>query len=93
LEKGERANLSFDDSERDLVILEETAKIIEDEKNEKRNVEIIDYSDKAIAVIGETRSIKEQLKSLGGKFNGFLKCGPGWIFPKTKLDLLKTALY
>lgn len=46
--------------------------------------EIIDYSDNAIAIVGDTRSIKDELKRLGGRFNGKLKCGAGWVFPKSK---------
>lgn len=49
-------------------------------------IQIIDYSEKAIAVIGETKPIKDKLKELGGKFNFRLSCGAGWIFPKTKLS-------
>jgi hypothetical protein len=46
-------------------------------------MEIINYSEKAIAVIGaDTKQNKEQLAALGGKFNKFLKCGAGWIFSK-----------
>lgn len=48
-------------------------------------IQIIDYSEKAIAVIGDTKPIKDKLKELGGKFNFRLSCGAGWIFPKTKL--------
>lgn len=55
-------------------------------------VEIVDYSEKAIAVIGDTKKIKDKLKELGGKFNAHLKCGAGWIFPKTKLDTLILAI-
>ena len=57
-----------------------------------KGVQIIDYSEKAIAVIGETRAIKETLKTLGGKFNRHLSCGAGWIFSKTKETTLKKAL-
>lgn len=49
-------------------------------------VQIIEYSEKAIAVIGETKPIKEGLKTLGGSFNFRLTCGAGWIFPKSKLE-------
>jgi hypothetical protein len=55
-------------------------------------VQIIDYSQKAIAVIGDTKPIKDKLKALGGKFNFRLSVGPGWIFPKTKLDEIQKAL-
>lgn len=36
-------------------------------------LEIVDYSEKAIAVFGETKAIKDELKKLGGKFNPALK--------------------
>lgn len=55
-------------------------------------IQIIDYSEKAIAVIGETKPIKDQLKELGGRFNFRLSCGAGWIFPKTKLEDLQKLL-
>ena len=57
-----------------------------------KGVQIIDYSEKAIAVVGETRAIKETLKTLGGKFNRHLSCGAGWIFSKTKEATLREAL-
>jgi len=55
-------------------------------------VQIIEYSEKAIAVIGNTYPIREKLKAAGGRFNKFLTCGAGWIFPKTKLEALQTLL-
>ncbi len=55
-------------------------------------VQIVDYSEKAIAVIGETYSIREKLKSLGGRFNARLTCGKGWIFKKSDLARVKAAL-
>lgn len=53
---------------------------------------IVDYSEKAIAVTGDTKSIKDQLKKLGGRFNGKLSCGPGWIFSKKKEDEVRELL-
>lgn len=55
-------------------------------------VNVIEYSDKAIAVIGDTKPIKELLKSLGGSFNPRLSCGCGWIFSKNKLEEVQSAL-
>lgn len=49
------------------------------------SVQIVDYSEKAFAVIGDTKTIKENLKTLGGRFNYNLSCGPGWIFSKKSL--------
>ena len=46
---------------------------------------IEDYSEKSIVVRGtETKTFKEGLKNLGGKYNMNLKGQPGWVFPKTK---------
>jgi hypothetical protein len=57
-------------------------------------IHIIDYSEKAIAVIGETKPIKDKLgrNGLGGTFNMYLSCGPGWIFPKTRYKEIEAAL-
>ena len=59
---------------------------------EAKGLQIIDYSEKAIAIVGETRAIKETLKTLGGRFNSHLSCGAGWIFSKAKEDALREAL-
>ena len=56
-------------------------------------VQIIDYSEKAIAVVGDTRAIKETLKSLGGRFNGRLSCGAGWIFSKKREEEIRAKLF
>lgn len=55
-------------------------------------LELVDYSAKAFAIIGETKPHKDTLKSLGGRFNFRLKCGAGWIFSKSKLEDVKQAL-
>lgn len=56
-------------------------------------LEIVDYSEKAVAVFGETMEIKEHLKALGGKFNPSLRYGngkrAGWVFPKSKREELE----
>ena len=59
---------------------------------EEKGLQIIDYSEKAIAIVGETRAIKETLKNLGGRFNSHLSCGAGWIFSKTKEATLRETL-
>ena len=53
---------------------------------------IIDYSDKAIAVTGDTRKIASELRALGGRFNSRLSCGPGWIFSARKRAEIETLL-
>jgi len=55
-------------------------------------INIIDYSEKAFAVVGDTKPIKDKLKALGGSFNPRLSCGAGWIFSKKKLNEVTKAL-
>lgn len=50
-------------------------------------LQVIDYSEKAIAVIGTERGNIEQLtamKFMKGKWNRGLSCGAGWVFSKRK---------
>ena len=64
------------------------------QKNSNRTTEnnsgctLVEYSAKAIAVFGETRAIKEELKAMGGRFNSRLTFNgqklAGWIFPKSQ---------
>ena len=58
--------------------------------------EIVDYSEKAIALFGDTKEIKDLLKAMGGKFNPRLTHNnekqAGWIFSKTKREELEGVL-
>lgn len=55
-------------------------------------IQIVDYSEKAFAVIGEFSPYYDDLLNLGGKYNKFLKCGRGIIFSKTKMEAVKEYL-
>lgn len=59
-------------------------------------LDIVDYSEKAIAVFGDTKAIKDQLKELGGRFNPSLNYNgekrAGWIFSKRKADEVRELL-
>jgi hypothetical protein len=56
-------------------------------------IQIIEYG-KGIAVIGNTKPIKDILGrgGLNGIFNPRLSCGPGWIFPKNRLQEVTEAI-
>lgn len=56
------------------------------------DIKIEEYTDRSIVVNGETRKYKEDLKKLGGKYNGNLKNGPGWVFPKSAENSVKTFI-
>lgn len=58
-------------------------------------VQLLDYSEKALAVVGDTKSIKDKFRIEGkaiGRFNRNLKVKgesvAGWIFPKKYHDVL-----
>lgn len=57
-----------------------------------QTLKLVNYSEKAVAVIGDTKPVKDTLKNLGGKFNPHLKCGAGWIFSKKKVNDIDAAL-
>lgn len=69
-----------------------TAKTAKSSKPQKVELQVIDYSEKAFAIIGDTKVIKVTLKELGGKYNPKLRCGAGWIFSKKKQDDVCKAL-
>jgi hypothetical protein len=57
---------------------------------------IVDYSEKALAVFGDTKAVKDQLKALGGRFNPKLthegQKKAGWIFSKSKEQEIRNLL-
>lgn len=55
-------------------------------------VTVCKYSEKAIAVVGNTRPFADVLRANGGRFNARLTCGAGWIFQATKKDTIIEAL-
>jgi len=55
-------------------------------------LQLVDYSEKAVAVTGDTKPHADTLKRLGGRFNARLSCGPGWIFSKSKAGEIREAL-
>lgn len=64
-------------------------------KAEKPRYTMIQYSEKCLALFGDTKPIKEELKKIGGRYNPNLhpfakdQSVPGWIFAnKAKDDLL-----
>lgn len=62
------------------------------ETKTKANCTLVEYSEKALAVFGETKQIKDELSAMGGRFNSRLTINgkkiAGWIFPKSKEQTL-----
>lgn len=73
---------------------EETTNVVEPVTVE--GLEMVDYSEKAIAVFGDTKAVKEQLKELGGRFNPSLNYNgekrAGWIFSKKQADKIQSLI-
>lgn len=68
-----------------------------EEDSPVNNIRIVDYSERSIAVIGDTKSIKDKLMDLGGKFNPNLTVGgkktAGWIFTKKQGPAVMQSLF
>ena len=59
-------------------------------------VEVVGYSDKALAVFGDTRALADELKAIGAKFNRALTYNgerrAGWIISRRKANELEALL-
>jgi hypothetical protein len=55
-------------------------------------ITIVDYTDKSIVILGDTKSIKDLLKSNKCKYNPHLKCGSGWVCSKKERDNITKIL-
>lgn len=57
---------------------------------------LVDYSEKAIALFGDTKPIKAELSALGGRFNSRLthdgEKRAGWIFQKSKEEQVRRLI-
>ena len=55
-----------------------------------KTLKAIQYTERCIAVIGDTKPLKDQLKQAGGKFNPYLKVNgstvAGWVFSVNRKD-------
>ena len=96
LTKEENKNRLYIAAAEGRYLISNVKEIKESVKKEGLNITLIQYSVNALAVIGETKEIKEQLKTLGGRFNKFLtvegKKVAGWIFQNSKRSDLEKLI-
>lgn len=99
--KNGNIDVSFASSEHyDFLVkpeyLDNAPKIVEPVIQPNAALYIVDYSEKAIAVFGDTKAIKETLKSMGGRFNPALTHNgeklAGWVFSKSKESDVKSYI-
>ena len=89
-EEEEEENKGAEEEEQETPGTEEETPGAEEES--RGAVTVCKYSEKAIAVIGDTRPFADVLRANGGRFNARLTCGAGWIFQATKKDIIVEAL-
>ena len=64
---------------------------------------IVNYSERCIAIFGNTKPLKESLRSIGGKYNQYLRIDPGkkgiegnrkpgWVFPVKSKEIVENLL-
>ena len=53
---------------------------------------IVDYGERTIAVVGDTKPHKDALKSIGGYFVFRTQWGPAWVFRDKKRDVLQAYI-
>lgn len=81
--------ISTSDSPKPVPIVEQPGII---SSPHRKNISIENYSEKAVAVYGDTKELSEELKNLGGYFNPRLRGGIGWVFSKKRIPELKELL-
>lgn len=63
----------------------------------KLGLQYVDYSEKSFAIIGDTKPIKEELKTLKGRFNARLSVDgnqvAGWVFAKRNAEPVMKSLH
>lgn len=70
----------------DDLFVKDISELSPEKKQLKLNIRIEKYSEKCYVLIGETKPLKDDLKSMGLKWTTNLKCGPCWIFTPDKLN-------
>lgn len=57
---------------------------------------VVNYSERAIAVFGDSKALRDRFKAIGGKFNKSLKweggTRAGWVFPATQSQEVRLAV-
>lgn len=51
-------------------------------RGDNDNIRIADYSERSIAVYGNTKALSDKFKEHGGFYNPYLRGGAGWVFSK-----------
>lgn len=71
---------------------EDSSKIITEESHTSKpanNLRIVDFGERSIAVVGDTKPHKDALRAMGGYFMIRTQWGPAWTFPNKKLERIK----
>ena len=81
-----------DETEDNAVVNEIIANNGMSEDSLSEELRIVDYGERTIAVVGNTKPHKDALKSIGGYFVYRTQWGPAWVFREKKRDVLQAYL-
>ena len=81
-----------DETEDNAVVNEKIANNGMSEDSLSEELRIVDYGERTIAVVGNTKPHKDALKSIGGYFVYRTQWGPAWVFREKKRDIIQAYL-
>ena len=84
--------LNDDKAEDDIVVNEEVTSNNISVDTLSDELRIVDYGERTIAVVGNTKPHKDALKSIGGYFVYRTQWGPAWVFRNKKRDVVQAYI-
>lgn len=81
-----------DETEDNAVVNEIIANDGMSEDSLSEELRIVDYGERTIAVVGNTKPHKDALKSIGGYFVYRTQWGPAWVFREKKRDIIQAYI-
>lgn len=78
--------------EADIVVYEKTDNNNYNIDAPSNKLRIVDYGERTIAVVGDTRAHKDALKSIGGYFVSRTQWGSAWVFRDKKREIIQAYI-
>ena len=91
-EEESTASVNDDKNEEDKVINDNVTNIDISVETLSDGLRIVEYGERTIAVVGDTKPHKDALKSLGGYFVFRTQWGPAWVFREKKRDVIQAYI-
>lgn len=91
-EEESTASVNDDKNEEDKVNTDNVTNIDISVETLSDGLRIVEYGERTIAVVGDTKPHKDALKSLGGYFVFRTQWGPAWVFREKKRDVIQAYI-